>query len=275
MSISAGDRIDSGVEANFTTNIDMIGQAGGYASRGYTAWVIKLPSSVMSEQIFQEISSAHTLEHEKIDTTLFLLIRRDQPQYQSDLYQNGQRKNCYDGKSHMTLHPPLGSCEQVFTGARLAHFNIPNWARELLQPVARESGLKIACDIQDVVDVERSLSAGFYPRLRTYLFFSAANYPDPSPLFIRYLSLNPELVIICGMGDTVVHWQPGRHSLFPPVTLDLPVVDTNGAGDTLAVAFLSSHVLDGLPLEESILRGQIAARYKCGINASSGRMIIA
>jgi sugar/nucleoside kinase (ribokinase family) len=60
---------------------------------------------------------------------------------------------------------------------------------------------------------------------------------------------------------------------YPPVALDLPVVDTNGAGDALAVGFLSSHVLDGLPLEESILRGQIAARYKCGIKASSGRKI--
>jgi hypothetical protein len=33
----SGDRIDLTVEANFTSNIDMIGQAGGYASRGYAA----------------------------------------------------------------------------------------------------------------------------------------------------------------------------------------------------------------------------------------------
>ncbi|WP_437930549.1 PfkB family carbohydrate kinase [Sorangium sp. So ce291] len=32
---------------------------------------------------------------------------------------------------------------------------------------------------------------------------------------------------------------------FPPVALDLPVVDTNGAGDGLAVGFLVSHVLEG------------------------------
>ena len=33
----SGDRIDLAVEANFTTNIDSIGQAGGYAARGYAA----------------------------------------------------------------------------------------------------------------------------------------------------------------------------------------------------------------------------------------------
>ena len=43
---------------------------------------------------------------------------------------------------------------------------------------------------------------------------------------------------------------------------DLPVIDTNGAGDGLAVGFLVSHVLEGRSLEESILRGQLTARHK-------------
>ncbi len=32
---------------------------------------------------------------------------------------------------------------------------------------------------------------------------------------------------------------------FPPVEMEAPVIDTNGAGDALAVGFLSSYVLDG------------------------------
>ena len=166
----------------------------------------------------------------------------------------------------------MPTCEQLFRGARLAHFNIPNWARELLQP-AKNAGLKVACDIQDVVDVNDPYRQDFI-RAADFLFFSAANHNDPSPLILHYLSINPQSVVICGMGERgcALGTTDGIR-FYPPVTLDLPLVDTNGAGDTLAVGFLSSHVLDGLPLEESILRGQIAARYKCSIKASSGRMI--
>lgn len=268
----SGERIDMAVEANFTTNIDMIGQAGGYAARGYAALGYKTAFIGYFGADFSGDFIRTTLEKEKIDTSALFIDPEGTSRSINLIYQNGQRKNCYDGKSHMTLHPPLAACEQLFRGARLAHFNIPNWARELLQP-ARSAGLKVACDIQDVVDVNDPYRLDFI-RAADFLFFSAANYNDPSPLILHYLSVNPELVIICGLGERGCVLGNGEGIRFyPPVALDLPVVDTNGAGDSLAVGFLFSHVLDGLPLEESLLRGQIAARYKCGIQASSGRMI--
>jgi len=55
--------------------------------------------------------------------------------------------------------------------------------------------------------------------------------------------------------------------------MDLPVVDTNGAGDALAVGFLASYVLDGYSLEDSILRGQMAARHTCALRGSSANLI--
>lgn len=124
-----GDHIDLSVEANFTTNIDMIGQAGGYASRGYarlgkkTAFIGYIGADPNGDFI------RRTLEQEKIDTTALFIDPAGTSRSINLLYKNGQRKNCYDGKSHMTLHPPLPVCEQVFSHARLAHFNIPNWAR--------------------------------------------------------------------------------------------------------------------------------------------------
>ena len=57
---------------------------------------------------------------------------------------------------------------------------------------------------------------------------------------------------------------------FDPINMDAPVIDTNGAGDGLAVGFLSSDVLGGYSLEDSIRRGQIAARYTCTQKASLG-----
>jgi sugar/nucleoside kinase (ribokinase family) len=267
-----GDRFDLAVEANFTTNIDMIGQAGGYASRGYAALGYKTAFIGYIGVDFSGDFILATLAKEKIDTSALFIDLQGTSRSINLIYQNGQRRNCYDGKSHMTLHPPLEQCEQVFRGAVLAHFNIPNWARELLQP-AKRAGLKVACDLQDVVDVNDPYRLDFI-RAADFLFFSAANHADPSPLIRQYLSVNPELVIICGMGERGCALGAGEDiRFFPPVSLDLPVVDTNGAGDTLAVGFLTSYVLDGLPMEESILRGQIAARYKCGIKASSGRMI--
>jgi sugar/nucleoside kinase (ribokinase family) len=54
-----------------------------------------------------------------------------------------------------------------------------------------------------------------------------------------------------------------------------PVIDTNGAGDGLAVGFLSSYVLEGHSLEESIRRGQIAARHTCTQKATTSSLITA
>jgi len=268
----SGDRIDLSVEANFTSNIDMIGQAGGYASRGYAALGYKTAFIGYIGADFSGDFIHATLTKEKINTSALFIDPDGTSRSINLIYRHGQRRNCYDGKSLMTLHPPLTRCEQVFRGARLAHFNIPNWARELLQP-AKESGLKIACDIQDVVDVNDPYRLDFI-HAADFLFFSAANHNDPSPLILHYLLINPELVIVCGMGERgCALGSTAGIRFFPPVMLDLPVVDTNGAGDTLAVGFLSSHVLDGLSMEESILRSQIAARYKCGIKASSGSMI--
>ena len=60
---------------------------------------------------------------------------------------------------------------------------------------------------------------------------------------------------------------------FPAVHMDLPVIDTNGAGDGLAVGFIAGYVLGDYSIEESVLRGQIAARYTCAQRASSSDLI--
>ena len=53
------------------------------------------------------------------------------------MYRDGRRRNFYDGKRHMSLQPDRAICRSVLEQSRLAHFNIPNWARTLL-PSARE-----------------------------------------------------------------------------------------------------------------------------------------
>jgi sugar/nucleoside kinase (ribokinase family) len=156
--------------------------------------------------------------------------------------------------------------------SRLAHFNIPNWARTLL-PIAQELGLTIACDLQDVVTLHDNYREDFIASAGI-VFFSAANQADPRPVIEELLRWTPDLIVVSGMGAQGCAL--GTHEgirYFGPVAMDRPVIDTNGAGDSLAVGFLSSYVLEGYSLEESIRRGQIAARYTCTQKASSAQLI--
>ncbi len=106
------------------------------------------------------------------------------------------------------------------------------------------------------------------------LFCSAVNYADPTPLIQEFLQANPDQILIVGMGaeGCALGRQDGVQ-FFEPVEMEAPVIDTNGAGDGLAVGFLSSYVLDGYSLRDSVWRGQIAARYTCTLQASSSNLI--
>src|SRR5512136_3119189 len=145
-----GRDIDFNVEANFTENLDYIGQAGGYASRGYarlgkrTAFIGHVGDDFSGRFIRGELA------RDGIDTTALFTDPGGTARSINFMYPDGRRKNFYDGKSHMTLQPDLSICRKVLAQARLAHFNIPNWARQLL-PLAKDLGVTIVCDLQDVV----------------------------------------------------------------------------------------------------------------------------
>ncbi|HLF87971.1 MAG TPA: carbohydrate kinase family protein, partial [Anaerolineales bacterium] len=266
------DEIDFSVEANFTQNIDYVGQAGGYTARGFaqlgkkTAFIGSVGDDPNGWFVREE------LNRDGVDTSPIFIDPAGTARSINFMYKDGQRKNFYDGKGHMTLQPDLNICRAVFSRVRLAHFNIPNWARYLL-PVAKEQGVTISCDIQDIVNPDDPYRQDFV-QYADILFFSAANHPDPTALITRFLTDNPTRIIVVGMGvwGTMLGTATGIR-LFDAVCLPEPVIDTNGAGDALAVGFLSSYVLDGFSPEQSIRRGQIAARYACTKKASSSDLI--
>ena len=269
-----GAEVDFGREANFTENLDNVGQAGGYASRGYaqlgkrTAFIGYVGDDFSGRFIRDELA------RDGVDTTTIFIDPAGTSRSINFMYQDGRRKNFYDGKSHMQLQPDRVVGRSVLAQARLAHFNIPNWARQLL-PIAKELGVTIACDLQDVVTLHDGYREDFID-YADIVFFSAANQPDPKPLIAELLKWNPALIVVSGMGAAgcALGTRTGMR-YFGPVTMDAPVIDTNGAGDGLAVGFLSSYVLDGYSLEESVRRGQIAARYTCTQKASSSQLITA
>lgn len=263
---------DFEVESNFTENIDYVGQAGGYASRGYaqlgkkTAFIGYLGEDHLGQLIRDDFA------HDGIDMTGMSIDPMGTKRSINFMYTDGRRKNFYDGKGNMQLCPDLEACRSILSKSRLAHFNIPNWARHLL-PLTTELGLTVAVDLQDIVSADDLYRQDFI-RQADILFFSAVNYDDPKPLIDTFLAIKPDLIVVSGMGargcalgtKTSVRY-------FHAVEMQSPVIDTNGAGDALAVGFLSSYVLDGYSLEDSVLRGQIAARHSCTLKASTSNLI--
>jgi sugar/nucleoside kinase (ribokinase family) len=267
-----GTDIDFSVEANFTENIDYVGQAGGFTSRGYAQLGKRTAFIGTVGQDYNGDLIRKTLTNDGIDITGLFIDPAGTARSINFMYRDGRRKNFYDGKGHMTLQPDRALCRLIFSGGRLAHFHLPNWARTLL-PLAKECGLTIGVDIQDVVAPDDPYRQDFI-QFADVLFFSATNYPDPTPIIKLFLAIRPELIIVVGMGaDGCALGTVEGIRYFGPVEMDRPVVDTNGAGDGLAVGFLSSFVLDGYSLEDSVLRGQIAARYTCSLRGTSQGLI--
>jgi sugar/nucleoside kinase (ribokinase family) len=267
-----GADIDFDVEANFTENLDYVGQAGGYASRGYaqlgkrTTFIGYVGDDYHGRFIRDEFAQ------DGIDTTALFIDAMGTARSVNFMYQDGRRKNFYDGKGHLQLRPDLEICRAVLAQSAMAHFNLPNWARYLL-PIAKELGLTVACDLQDVISVDDAYRQDFI-EYADILFCSAVNYPDPTPLIEAFLAVNPGQVIVVGMGaEGCALGASDSVRFFPVVDIDAPVIDTNGAGDGLAVGLLTSYVLDGYSLVDSVWRGQIAARYSCTLKACSSNLI--
>ena len=266
------DEIDFSVEANFTRNVDYVGQAGGFVSRGFAQLGYKTSFIGFLGDDYQAGFVRDEFSHDGIDMSAVFIDPMGTARSVNFMYPDGRRKNFYDGKGHMEARPDLELCRKVLSQSKFVHFSIPNWARIIL-PVAKELGLTISCDIQDIVVGDDRYRKDFID-YADILFFSAVNFEDPSILVHNFIETEPERLVVVGMGEKgcalgVDH----QIKFYPPVEMDTPVIDTNGAGDGLAVGFLAGYLLEGYSVEESILRGQIAARYTCGLKATSSNLI--
>lgn len=269
---NSGIEVNFDVETHFTENLDMIGQAGGYTTLGYsrlgkkTAFIGSIGNDYHGNFIKREF------EINNIDLSALFIDPQGTARSINFMYTGGRRLNFYDGKGHMNLLPDFGRCAEIFRRSKLAHFHLPNWAR-LLLPIARELGLTIACDIQDIIHENEPYRQDFI-QFANILFFSATNHPNPSNILMALMQINPQSIVICGMGSKgCALGNAGEIQFFEPIQDSNPVIDTNGAGDSLAVGFLSSYVLDSYTLQESVLRGQIAARHVCSIKGNSSDLI--
>ena len=126
----------------------------------------------------------------------------------------------------------------------------------------------MAVDLQDVRDPADPYRADFIAAA-DYLFASAAHLDDPVAAAEAWFAAGPASHVVFGMGPRgamVVQrgraGRPARHAR-PPPDLDLPIVDTTGAGDSLATGFLDGLLFGGLSVDEALHRGQVLARIVC------------
>jgi sugar/nucleoside kinase (ribokinase family) len=262
-----------GVEVTFTDVLDFVGQAGGDSALGFTALgrrtavVGHVGADRQGDWVRAELARAG------IDLQALDIDPAGTARSVSVISSDGSRRGFYDGRGHMIVPVPEHAAAAV-AASRLALFHLSNWSRQLL-PVARAAGVTIAADLQDLLDAADPYRRD-YVEQADIVFFSAANVPDPTSTINAVLAGRNDRVVVTGMGarGCAVGTADGVQ-MHPPVSVDRPVIDTNGAGDALAVGFLTSYVLEGRPLDEAVRRAQIAARWICSHRSSSSNLITA
>lgn len=192
------DDLDPAAEGHFTRNVTYTAHAGGFAARGYaslgyrTAFLGALGDDADGDSV------RSTFRREGIDTSGVFPDPEGTASSVNLVFRDGRRRNFYDGKGHMTLAPDLDAARAMLAGARLSHVNIPNWAR-LVVPIARELGVPVTCDVQDVASADDPYRRDVV-RGADYPFFSAANLPEPDAVMREWWRERPDLVLIAGLG---------------------------------------------------------------------------
>lgn len=258
------NEVDFEKEANFSENVDNVGQAGGYCSRimsylGYETAFIGYIGDDFQGQYIKKI-----LEKENIHTDGLFTDPSGTKRSVNFMYKDGRRKNFYDGKGSMQVLPDMELCEKILSKSSVVHFNIPNWARYLL-PLAKKLGMKISCDIQDAYSLEDMYRKDFI-EYSDILFFSGVNFKNPLKTLEDFGKIYKDKIIICSMGkDGCAVYRDEKILRQNAIESKKSIIDTNGAGDSLAMGFISAYLLENLDLDKSLKAGQILARHVCSL----------
>lgn len=255
------DEINFKVEMNFSENIDNIGQAGGYSSRllknlGCKVGFIGFTGLDYHGKFIQESYKAWNIE------TLWFTDPQGTKRSVNIMNKAGERKNFYDGKGSMKVYPDFDQCRLFLQRSEIIHVNIVNWARHLL-PIAKELDITISCDIH-IININDDYRRDFIIHF-DILFLSAVNFDDVTDLIHSLRSLNKNMKIVIGMGSkgAGLSVKGTEITYFRPPKLHFQIIDTNGAGDSLATGFLLGYYILQKSVQESLLIGQITAQYTC------------
>lgn len=267
----------SGGEGTLAEVRDVVAHGGGYAARGYAAlgYRTALLGHVGDDDHGRRVR--HTLSDDGV--AVDGLVTSGSTAHSVNIMDRaGARRNFYDPRLNDVDPPDEATTTALLDRSRIAHVNIPDWARRVLEP-ARERGVTLVVDVQDASGLGDGYRRDFV-RAADLLFVSADRLADPEGYARGAMEIGHAQAVVVGMGSRgcllVPRDQPSR--TFPSIgTLpdvagggaSRPVLDTNGAGDSLAVGVASALLLDGLPMDAAVRRGLLCARWCCTLRGTS------
>lgn len=271
---------DSPTEGTLAQVEDVVAHGGGYAARGYAALGHRTAfvGHVGGDDVGTWVRSV--LRRDGVDLTACVTSGRTAHSV-NVVSPDGRRRNFYDARLSGVEPPSASLVDTVLRRTRMVHLNIPDWARTVIAP-ARARGVAVAVDVQDTPGPDDDYRRDFV-RGADLLFASGTNLDDPEGYARWAMAEGPAVLVVVGLGadGCLVVPREGRAehvaalaTLVDPTTgTPKDVVDTNGAGDSLAVGVASGIVLDGLSVDAAVRRGRLCARWCCSLRATSDGLL--
>ncbi|WP_208035565.1 PfkB family carbohydrate kinase [Streptomyces cyanogenus] len=179
---------------------------------------------------------------------------------------DGRRLSLYDtSRAHPDDRFPQATVRALAAASRHVHVTITQPCAHAL-PVLRETGVPLSTDLHDW-DGENPYHEPF-AYAADVVFLSAAALADPERTMRRIAERGRADTVVATAGADGAHLLTGGElTRVPVVDPPAPVVDSNGAGDAFAAAFLYGR-LSGEPPERCARYGAIAGAHACTVPAS-------
>ncbi|MBT2417833.1 adenosine kinase [Streptomyces sp. ISL-22] len=174
---------------------------------------------------------------------------------------DGRRLSLYDtSRAHADDRFPEDTLRTLAGASRHAHVSITHPCAHAL-PVLREAGVTLSTDLHNW-DGENPYHEPF-AYAADVVFLSAAALTDPARTMRRIAERGRAEVVVATAGAEGAHLlTAGEITHVPAVPPPAPVVDSNGAGDAFAAAFLHG-MLSGEPPHRCALYGAVAGAHAC------------
>jgi len=185
----------------------------------------------------------------------------------------GRRLSLYDGRHPEDLRMPPNFYLAYLGPARHAHFSIMAWVAHLYDD-ALASGTTVSTDLHDW--------DGVNPHHRVFalrsdlVFLSTAALGERRDAVMRAIVAQGRALAVIAMagGDGAYLLERGSDTVrhFPCADLGLPVVDTNGAGDSFVAAFLQAWLV-GESVDTAMRHGAIGGAFACAQHGTHERFV--
>ncbi|MBN0048620.1 adenosine kinase [Streptomyces actuosus] len=176
---------------------------------------------------------------------------------------DGRRLSLYDtSRTRDDDRLPEDTVRALAARARHVHVCITQPCAQAL-PLLREAGVTVSTDLHDW-DGENPYHEPF-AHDADVVFLSAAGLGDPEPAMRRIAARGRARIVVATAGAEGAHLlADGELTGIPAVAPPAPVVDSNGAGDAFAAAFLHG-LLHGEPPARCARQGAIAGAHACTV----------